>query len=1158
MTSVITLLTELEEKLHGRVDSRQVLRLLQKLSSNPNPPESSSSVLTDVLSALWNHDLLLDDCILVSGILYVRSKLAASASIEEILKKESYDAYKHSDWVRLGIVRGLLVVGSGTVPSAPTLSSSSSSATVTTTASSSSSLRSFLPQLLTITESGMLEAIQTNRLILVARHLENLIQCLELEYTINESLPQTFNSSISGILSKALLVKYDLVEYKCRDLIKLQYRSLALSVGSEAAEEFLLGVLALLPEVGKVALQCFDAALDDQETGISDSLARVIFEQSLPMIKVKGLGQTAAKCVAKTLNRLQLAEALIGQLFGELNELPGSKEKLSFIKILFAELDGEARSALKARLEVLSPPGQGLVALLRMLIDSASQDAVLLEQMLHDADEYYSFEAFSILVREAQSSRRKPVETIAAQDLMLFKGFLQAISFSASVELRQKVLATSKAFYEQIFGRLYHLIREGHKNRLADRDLLQQETDSLLVYLRDLFLTVFIEPFDFVRSNCGSLEFVLKQILLVLASFEGNPTLAGANAQFMQQARGLFRTQVLNPTVLQYSCKFLQCVGHSTYDNLRLLSGEILFKCQLPASELDVEPYYALLVHPRAINNEGAARMIQLYAKLQSPGNPNTVCASIAEQVDEMFAQLKQSFPASLMENNVNGRLLALRFLLSDAHSTAAMDKEMLDRLIERTIEIATFVAGVASHPSPEGLDLEDQVDAIEVVGEPSEDEHVDNNNNNTLPSSQYVLSFAWRAIKESSLLLETIVTGGHLRLVDAGLIDKIAKHFIQLLLSLRHRGAFSSVEGPLTSVLKHGFTFPEIKKTLAELLQVALRTEEISSTRRSAGLPHLILAIVHSCAKSCEIDELLSILIPELTQLATDATGGNGNGNLQDPSPSLIHSFNITRSLVRDSRIAGQLSRHMGQVALMCLNTFNSPSWSVRNASSMLLSSLIARVFGSAHLNQHSAAADDQIDLRELEVKFHGLLEVLESFMRDSMARGAIEARLAYPLLAVLERIKIPSNERFDSLRATIRDYLLQLLRDLSGKCENGRKLIHVLSRVLCSLVANASLRSVEAGLLVGNIDWTLANSVFNHLVLLETLASRGLVDAALLNQQIIPQVANITSCHPEWNPIIQQYLTRLQSLSQRQQQQSSVVDNAVDPEKVTPVVKR
>ncbi len=1066
MTNQALLLLELEQKLNGRVDARKVLGLLQKLSSVDT--SFNSADLQVVLAKLWNHDLLLDDCILVSGILFVRSRLAQQQEpIQEILN-HSVEQYKQADWIRLGILRGLLVV-------------------------CKSSLLTFLPDLLQMTETEIQSAIQANRLILVARHLENLLQILELNYN-NGILPAAFSQAICLTLSKTLLLKSDLVEYKSRDVIKFQYQKL----DSSDAERFLFDTLELLPEIGKVALHCFDSALQE-ERGISKALASVIFEHSLPLIKVKGMGQSAAKCVAKSLKLLEVADSLLARLFQELALLSGSKEKIAFTKILFSELDSETRSAFKTRLQANSPSG--------LLFLEAAEGAITI---LNDSDEYYSFEAFSVLVR-----RRKPVDAIDPQDLALFKDYLQAVSFSASVELRQKVWASSKALYDQIFGRLYHLIRETHKNRAVDMEATGREIDAILDYLLDIFLSVFIEPYDFVRSNFCSLEFVLKQILLVLGSFEGNVTLAGANSQFMSEAQVLFRDRVISMSLLKHSDKFMNCIGYSTYDSLRLLCSDILCKCQIRAEAIDLDPFFSLLGHPRAINNEGAARMIQIYSRLQS--SDFGMISRINEQVNQAFSNLTQNFPYSLMQNNVNGRLLALRFLLSDSKSDA-IQQVFLETVINRTIEMSCFVSIVASHPSPEGLDLDLDLDE-QVEGGDFDDELA-------LPTSQYVLSFAWRAIKESTLLLEAIVCK-YVHLLSPGILDKIAKHFIHLLLTLRHRGAFSSVEGPLSSVLKHGFAFPEIKQRLSEILQVALETEEISSTRRSAGLPHLILAVVHSCSKSCEIDELLALLIPRLIEKSEE-------------SPSLIHAFNITRSLIRDSKLAPELSRHIGAVALMCLHTFNSTSWSVRNASSMLLSSLISRVFGSAHLNQSEA---DSIDLRELEVKFYGLLAVIESFMSEALSKS-IESRLAYPLLAVLERSKIPVNERFDSFRALVLDFLLKLIADL-GEGMGGGKLIHVVSRVFCGLLNNRSLVLHEARLLE-SINWTQANSVYNYLILFEALHAAKAID-----EQILGSFLGLAgqACQSNWNSRIQ---ARLQALSHNYQPS---LDNATEKTVLTPV---
>lgn len=1055
MTGVEALLEQVNHQLADTVNARNLLALLQKLSAAPlQDLLNHQEKLMQILSILWNHDQLFDDCILVSGILHVRLA-GPSADLDALLRAESYSEHKHADWVFLGVICGILIAQ---FPSES------------------------LAQIPLLAANEITLAIQKNRLILVARHLENIIQYYQSAYKSGLN-PSDQTTLIISILAKTLLLKSDLVEYKSRDLIKLHYQALS---GAEA-ESFISKVIQCMPDIGKVAVQCYDTVLDSDS--VSAPFIHLIFTHCVPLIKMKGLGAAAAKCVAKALKSLPQSEETMSILAKELAGLPSSKDKLVFAKGLFAQLDVQTRFVLSGRLSLSAD----FLAVLSWPIDQS-----VLERLLKSADEYVSFEAFSVLVRESQALRRKPVESIAVTDLSLFSSFLRSASFSGSVEFRQKVIATSKCFYDQVYARIYHLIRESHKNRNADVDALKQELDVLFDWLAALISRTFIEPFDFVSSNFCSLEFAFRQILAIMTCFEGNSTLAGANQDFLLESRDLLMKHIIHPTIHANLAKFTACVGRSTYDGLRLLAIEILCKSKVDQAAIDLAPFQPLLHHPRAINNEGAARMYQLHSKLSGPGFTSKLVLDLAAQLESMYSELKASFPANLMHNNVNGRLLALRFLL---HDRPSLEVNTIVPIITLAIDLGKFVASIASHPSPEGLDLEEQAALVDA----DDDGDVDECPSNT--TGQYVLSFSWRAIKEGSCLLETIILNYHSSLNQAT-IDAVSEHFIHLLLTLRHRGAFSSVEGPLSTILRLCFPYSKIKSTLSDVLHIALGTEEISCTRRSAGLPHLILSIVHSCVKSSELGDLLGVLLPSLAK--TIRTSDHSNA-------SVIHAFNITRSLVRDSKIAPELSRYLGLVAQMCLETFNSPNWSVRNASSMLLSSLIARVFGTTHLND---SACDQIDVRELEVKFDGLLGVLQEFMKESLTMiDPIDARLAYPMLATLERIKIPMHERFIPFKCLVLDFLFRLVADLGGRTEHGRKLIHVIARVLVSLLVTQSLAIASVSERMQELCLASANASFNYLMLLQALKDLSLIDSNQIS--VLLERVKIES---GWNPVIRQ----------------------------------
>lgn len=745
--------------------------------------------------------------------------------------------------------------------------------------------------------------------------------------------------------------------------------------------------------------------------------------------------------------------------------------------------------------------------LLFLLTGNNSHVSPQLESLLMSGNEFIALEAFSLLTRECVKQRRKPaIDFISSKELFLFQKFIDDVTFSGSIDFRQKVSVLAKSFFEQIYARIYHLIRESMKKPretekdtpvpVPDKEALNSELTSLFGWLGKFIENSFVYPFDFCKYNFSSVEFAFTQILAIFSAFEGNKTLVAANPAVLAEMQARFRSEVVEYALIPAVDNLISCVGMSTYDSLRIQAIEILCKCHVDASIVPINEYIPALIHPRAINNESAARIFLLHTVLSK----TFPLKQVLNDIGRSFVNLKADFPSSLQANNISGRLLLLRFLLEEG-SVDLEDADITD-IIDVSMSISEFVSAIASHPSPEGLHIpvEDDEDA-------DDDEIVDDAEGDSYEtvSSQYILSFSWRAVKETSNLLETLLKRFPSR-ISKNQVHLIADHFISMLLKLRHCGAFRALQNPLSTTLRSGYSFSEKANVLKQVLEACLGTGRITATRRSAGLPFLVLALAHSCSnRGNELTQLLENLLPPLISTASN------NQDAQN-TPAGIHAFNIIRSLVRDSRISNEMGSHMAPIAELCLKSFNSSDWNVRNASAMLLSSLISRIFGPKHVN-NLANHDHQVDLREIEVKFDGLIGVMKSFLQI----GITSTRIAYPLLAILERVRIPPHERFNDFRSAMASFLLDLLCQLDCHPESGRKLGHVLGRTVFSLLHSKSLTIENISQMILNQSFSFtstANGVYNLLVILENIQ---LFDSSyMVSNEFLPPIK------PEWHNIL------------------------------------
>lgn len=235
---------------------------------------------------------------------------------------------------------------------------------------------------------------------------------------------------------------------------------------------------------------------------------------------------------------------------------------------------------------------------------------------------------------------------------------------------------------------------------------------------------------------------------------------------------------------------------------------------------------------------------------------------------------------------------------------------------------------------------------------------------------------------------------------VDPTGICDVVDHLVGLILSLRHPGAFTSIEEPLKmscSILLRlniSLCTSHPQKVLQNAIQDCMEHPEIQTTRRSAGLPLCITAILSAYPPSSNqqntMEQVVSTLLRELESFDL---------GLLNPSPSVVHCLNILRTIFRDADLALQSAPFLSGSFKVCFRGFKSSSWAVRNGAMMLFGALVRRAFGSGFGGKERSLTD----LRTLVQRHPGLLEFFQIQLLDSSVD-------IYPLLAVLQRMKFSS----------------------------------------------------------------------------------------------------------------------------------------------------
>ncbi|KAI1314886.1 hypothetical protein EDD11_001609 [Mortierella claussenii] len=377
----------------------------------------------------------------------------------------------------------------------------------------------------------------------------------------------------------------------------------------------------------------------------------------------------------------------------------------------------------------------------------------------------------------------------------------------------------------------------------------------------------------------------------------------------------------------------------------------------------------------------------------------------------------------------LHGSLIGLRYLFSSIDYASplvtnhrplwqAVHADMMD-LVEN---VCGVVMGVLSNPSPEGnfpatfTEMEESIDAV--ISSSGGDELEQSGG----PNHQVILSYCWRAIKESSSLMELVLSkatlGGSTLKVDGILepsaLDRAGGLFRRLLTTIRHPGAFSSVFPAYISLCTRLLNSED--SALAALPRLwleenldAILSDSISVTRRSAGLPLCILAIVNA-----ELSDSRRTLLPMVMRrvMAIAAKPVSPDANQQVDLPQ-IHAMNVLRRLFMDAKLSTSVLPYVGQGLELSIRAFSLPSWAVRNCGVMLFSTLLHRVFGAKRVRDEHLAING-ITSRELFARLEGLCGFLQSQLEVAVSQLlSVESSTdrvhpgLYPVLTLLSRLQ-------------------------------------------------------------------------------------------------------------------------------------------------------
>ncbi|KAL1964941.1 hypothetical protein VTN77DRAFT_6294 [Rasamsonia byssochlamydoides] len=444
----------------------------------------------------------------------------------------------------------------------------------------------------------------------------------------------------------------------------------------------------------------------------------------------------------------------------------------------------------------------------------------------------------------------------------------------------------------------------------------------------------------------------------------------------------------------------------------------------------------------RADHADTVARLYHAIFSLASPGSRQSpempwyeskgeIVNVILEKLERKLSQPGGLFSSTIKDAPLHGYVSALRYIvatpdfyLSIADSPEAANtawRNVHDRIVTICNRIWNEVKPVLCIDSPEG--------------------HTDEAMDDLMVGPKDILSYSWRALRESSLLLHATVANmtygpqdgeNGLQRPDYEAIGVLS--FIQLS-ELRHRGAFTAVSQTFATCCQRcgESSDPTISSLPEQWYQETVKIigqQASKLTRRSAGLPALVTGILCSNPTGPLFQRVMS----ELQEMATlPATQSDNYSELSLPQ---VHAMNCLKDILVNTRLGPHTEPFIMPALTISAESLSSSIWAIRNCGLMLFRALMTRMcrllpgttFG------FGGASGSEAGMRIHFQKYPGLVQLLSKLLTSAdqsqdphNENTSTETERVFPALELIGE-KVPSASGDDE--AQLRKLVLQQMK--------------------------------------------------------------------------------------------------------------------------------
>ncbi|KAL1406561.1 hypothetical protein Q8F55_008267 [Vanrija albida] len=464
----------------------------------------------------------------------------------------------------------------------------------------------------------------------------------------------------------------------------------------------------------------------------------------------------------------------------------------------------------------------------------------------------------------------------------------------------------------------------------------------------------------------------------------------------------------------------------------------------------------ASINHPRRTQADaGRAALSILFTKVVLPSGPEVAAAFIDDLVTVLENHIKKSeenFATGIVEYPLHGPLSALTEMvrcldLQTPEAQAAWGPVLhrLSTLVDRVWAVTRKVISLGpTTDSEDGKETaaHEIARAYDVLGDDEADAGEDLDHTN-------LLSGSWRATKEAAELLSALITvplnaSATQNIWSRDEVHKAGRKFLVWLHEIRHRGTFSRIAPAL------GYVVDAVKprKELAGLVELWVQEEldtialgELSTLRRSAGLPYAFLALVSS-------DEaLLDTSVERLVDMAKLGPASKDE--------TKVHAMNTLKIVLLDGKQTRFLSRYLERTLLVALRAFESSNWNVRNVGLILFSTLAHRSLATARYQEvfgtRNALAGRQT-LAAWDGRYPEMIPYVANYLRLARKEGPATLTQHSPLFPILIIVR---SLRWSPEGAQTADSLFPVVEPYLGSVE--WQIRDVASQALSSLLSSS-----------------------------------------------------------------------------------------------------